>query len=81
MRTYIRESVDLGNNRRLITHYTPSEYFWLSAIKFFFFLTVIWPLELVFWLGYFVLKYTIKLLIFLIKLPFKLAAKKKENDE
>ncbi len=79
MRAYVRESVELSNNRRLITHYTPSEFFWLSIIKLVIFLFVLWPLELGFWLIFIILKYSIKLLILLLKLPFKLLSKHKNE--
>lgn len=38
MRSYVRESIELSNNRRLITHYTTSKFIWLSIIKFLIFL-------------------------------------------
>lgn len=79
MRSYVRESIELSNNRRLITHYTPSEFFWLSIIKFLIFLFFLWPLELGFWLIFIFLKISIKLLIFLLMLPFKLLSKNKNE--
>ena len=80
MRSYVRESIELSNNRRLITHYTTSEFIWLSIIKFLFFLFFLWPLELTFWLIFIIVKYSFKLLILIIKLPFKLLSKNKDKN-
>lgn len=68
MYSYIRESRDLGNGRRYITRYTPGEYLFINIIKFFFFLFVVWPLEIVLIICLAILK----IIWFVISLPFKL---------
>ena len=68
MNIYIRESRNLGNGRRLITRYTPGEYLVYNIIKFFFFLFIIWPLEITLIIFLAILK----IIWFVISLPFKL---------
>ena len=68
MHSYIRESRDLGNGRRLITRYTPGEYFFINLIKFLFFLFVVWPIEITLIICLAILK----VIWFIISLPFKL---------
>ena len=60
MRTYVRESVKIGDHTRVVSRYTPSEYIILNIPKFLFFLFIVWPLQII-W--------------FVIKLPFKLIFK------
>lgn len=60
MRTYVRESVKIGDHTRVVSRYTPSEYFILNIPKFIFFLCLVWPLQIM-W--------------FVIKLPFILIFK------
>lgn len=69
MRSYVRESIKLGNGRTLITHYTPSEYLWISVIKFLFFL-ILWPVEITFWLFFYSIKYGCILLWLIVKWTF-----------
>ena len=70
MKSYVRESIKLGNGKTLITHYTTSEYFWMSVLKFVFFLLVLWPIEI----GFLLLKY---FCIFLISMKFNAFLHKK----
>ena len=79
MNSYIRETKDLGEGRRLITRYTPGEYLVISIIKFFIFLFFLWPIELLFWAAVFIIKWAFKALFFLIALPFKLILKKDDD--
>ncbi len=71
MNVYIRESKSLGDGKRLITHYTPGEYLFLSIIKFLFFLFVLWPLEITL----IIIVFFLKVIWFCITLPFKLIIK------
>ena len=78
MRSYVRESHNMGNGRRYITRYTPEEYFLYSIIKFLLFLFLLWPLQLMFWGVIFILKWTFKAILWLIILPFRLIFHKKD---
>lgn len=78
MRSYIRESRNMGNGKHFIRYYTLEEDLILSIIKFVLFLFCVWPLQLMFWVTIFCLKCMIKLLFWMIKfligiisLPFK----------
>lgn len=94
MNSYIRESHDLGDGKRLVTRYTPEEYIVTSILKFFLFLFVVWPLQLTFWVIVFIgkwvfkalywaivfiCKWTFKGLIWLITLPFRILFHKKDE--
>ena len=46
MRTYIRETINLGKGKRMITAYTPGEYLISNIVKFFLYLFVVWPIQL-----------------------------------
>lgn len=72
MRSYVRETHDMGNGRRFITYYSPEDYLFLSLIKFLAFLFILWPLQLIFWGTVFVIKWIFKALFGLFLLPFKL---------
>lgn len=71
MRSYIRETVNLGHGKKLITHYTPGEYLIGSIIKFFLYLFIVWPFELILTL----LMYFFAIVWLIIKLPFILLGK------
>lgn len=64
MRSYVRESIKIGENKRIITHYTLTESIFLDILKFLFFLFILWPIQLI----WFVFKT-------IIALPFKGIAK------
>lgn len=69
MRSYVRESIKLGNGRTLITHYTTSEYLWINVIKLPFFL-ILWSFEIIFWLFFFIFKYTFIIMWLIVKWTF-----------
>ena len=78
MRTYIRESKDLGNGKRMITHYTLGESLMFNIIKLILFIFIVWPVEILWivfkWLMKLVaklLKYVIKAIVKLVTLPFR----------
>ena len=64
MKSYFRRSVDVGDNTRYIIRYTPSDYLFISIIKFIFFLGVVWPGQIV-WL---IIKFAFSIIFF----PFRL---------
>ena len=66
MRTYIRETINLGKGRRMITTYSPGEYFFSNIVKFFLYLFVVWPIQLIFWC----FLWTLKIILVIIQLPF-----------
>ncbi len=70
MKMYVRESVKLSSGRTLITHYSAEEYFWQSALKLILYLCVIWPVEIIFWLIFYLIKYTCILLWLIVKWTF-----------
>lgn len=78
MRSYVRESHDMGNGRRYITYFKPEEYLLFTIIKFLAFLFLLWPLEIMFWITIFVIKWTFKAIIWLITLPFRLIFHKED---
>lgn len=77
MHSYIRESHDMGNGRRYIVRYTPGEYLAFNIIKFLCFLCIVWPIQLEFWMGFFIIKSILKALWWIISLPFRLIFHKK----
>lgn len=78
MRSYVRESHDMGNGKRYITYYKPEEYILFSIIKFLAFLFVLWPLEIIFLLTVFIVKWAFKAVFWLVSLPFRLIFHKKD---
>ena len=50
MRSYVRKSESIGKNTRIITHYTPGEYLFLSIIKLIFFIVILWPIQIIWFL-------------------------------
>lgn len=85
MRSYVYETVKLSNGKKLVTRYTPEGYFFISLLKFLFFLFLIWPLEIFIWWpiklvfkGVLILcEMILRAVIWLIKLPFSLIFSKK----
>ena len=71
MRTYIRETINLGKGKRMITAYTPGEYLISNIVKFFLYLFVVWPIQLMlscfFWM--------FKIILVIIQFPFVLIGK------
>lgn len=79
MRTYIRETQNLGNGKRMITHYTLEDYMIHSIVKFFLFLFIVWPIQIMFWITFYLIKWTFKAFYWVVSLPFRLLFRKK-ND-
>lgn len=79
MRTYIRQSIKLNNNTRMITHYTPSEYigvslihFVINAIGFLLYWTFVFPIKFMLWLGTFIINLIINLIVLIVKIVVRL---------
>ncbi len=72
MKFFVKKSVDLGNGERLLAYYTPGEDLVINILKFCGFLFVIWPVQIIFWACFFILKYTFLLIWWIISLPFRL---------
>lgn len=88
MKSYVRVTDDLGNGRKLITHFTPGGYVVITILKFLLFLLVIWPVELAFWAIFFIVKYTLIAIYYVLKgilialaFPFKLLFGRKKDDD
>lgn len=85
MKTYVFERERLKDGTSMITRYEPGEYLWWTLLKFLLFLFFLWPLELffwfiiypLFWLFVIALKFFLRCIWWLIKLPFCLIFKKR----
>lgn len=56
MRSYVRESRSIGENTRIITHYTLTEHLFLSIIKLIFFIAVLWPAQILWFIIWNIIK-------------------------
>ncbi len=79
MYTIITKVDKLPNGMKMITKYKPEEIFFISIIKFLFYLFLVWPLQIaiIFWI--FIFKLILKILLFItitiikiVTLPFKI---------
>ena len=85
MKTYVYERERMKDGTSMITRYELGEYFWVSVVKFLAFIFLLWTLELVFWfviypafwLCVIAVKFLLRCVWWLIKLPFCLLFKKR----
>ena len=84
MRTYVYDRKKLSDGKIMVTRYTLSESLFINSIKLIFFVTILWPLEIAFWLLvivckilFIIVKYIFKIMLWLIKMPFCLLFSKR----